>query len=261
MVNVRFLGTGSAGGCPRVGHTDELCRDARRPGSKSARRRSSVLVQTKDATILIDAGPDVLAQLRGARVRSIDAVLLTHEHSDAVGGLRALNSWLAHRGLAVPLIALGGTLDAVYDDDRRQLMSVPADPGTPLMVRRTAVIPFPVIHGVRLDVPTAGYRIDGFVYASDMQGAPPDSLRIMRHAEVFVTDAALWATKSLAGHQTVPEAIAIGKFLAPKRLILTQIGHSVPPHKRAERLVRAYAKRQSVRFPVRLAYDGLKISV
>ena len=50
----------------------------------------SVLVQENGYNILIDAGPDIRNQLLDAKIEKIDAVLITHTHSDHVSGLAEL---------------------------------------------------------------------------------------------------------------------------------------------------------------------------
>ena len=99
-MTLTFLGTGPAAAIPRRGCRCSACVDARR-GGKSRRTRSAVLVMDGKTAILIDAGPDILGQLKRERIRRFDAVLLTHGHSDATGGLRDLDHQHLQRGIRV----------------------------------------------------------------------------------------------------------------------------------------------------------------
>src|SRR3989338_8302948 len=58
-----LLGTCPASPIPRIYCNCRVCDDARKPNSKSARRRSSALLFANGRHILFDAGPDVLYQL------------------------------------------------------------------------------------------------------------------------------------------------------------------------------------------------------
>lgn len=61
---------------------------------RDARLRASALVEYGGLTILIDCGPDFRIQALRAGIDHLDAILLTHNHMDHVGGLddtRALN--------------------------------------------------------------------------------------------------------------------------------------------------------------------------
>jgi phosphoribosyl 1,2-cyclic phosphate phosphodiesterase len=62
--------------------------------SHDKRLRSSAMVEVDGVRILIDAGPDFRQQMLREGVKDLDAILLTHEHKDHVGGLddvRAFN--------------------------------------------------------------------------------------------------------------------------------------------------------------------------
>ena len=100
-MHLTFLGTGAAGGTPGEG--------------RSNRRESSMLVDGEDPSavrLLLDVTRDVEDQLDDAA--ALDAVLLTHGHRDASGGMAALD---AMRGddVVLPVHGHERTLTAVRE--------------------------------------------------------------------------------------------------------------------------------------------------
>ncbi|MBO5874819.1 MAG: MBL fold metallo-hydrolase, partial [Rikenellaceae bacterium] len=89
-MKLTFLGTGTSQGVPVVSCECEVCQSQ---DSKDKRLRSSVLIETEGRTFVIDCGPDFRQQMLNANVKHIDAVLLTHEHRDHIGGLDDLRAF------------------------------------------------------------------------------------------------------------------------------------------------------------------------
>ena len=49
--------------------------------------RSSILIKSPKSSIIIDATPDLRQQLLNAKVKYLDAVLITHTHADHINGI------------------------------------------------------------------------------------------------------------------------------------------------------------------------------
>jgi phosphoribosyl 1,2-cyclic phosphate phosphodiesterase len=102
-LKITILGTGSSGGVPRVGGDWGAC-DPK--NSKNRRRRCSVIVEfwqgdkkakpEERTRILVDTSPDLREQLLDADVKTIDALLFTHEHGDQTNGMDDLRA-IAYR--------------------------------------------------------------------------------------------------------------------------------------------------------------------
>ena len=95
-MKLTFLGTGTSQGVPVIGCRCRVCTSSDR---RDDRLRTSAMVEAGDVRIVIDAGPDFRCQMLRTGVRRIDAILLTHEHKDHIGGLddvRAFNLSLIH---------------------------------------------------------------------------------------------------------------------------------------------------------------------
>lgn len=264
-MELRFLGTGPAVGIPRPGHSDLACINARK-GGKSRRKRSSALLRDGRTILLVDAGPDVIEQLEDAGADSIDAVFLTHGHSDACGGLNMLNRWASRQssGTKIPVMTDPVTLKRLQKrfPNLSCLQLIAIRPFDKVAIGKTNIIPFTVKHSP--SAPTFGFLFGKkLAYASDLADIPAESQKYLRGVNTFVIDGTFYfGKKVLPSHLTTDEAIAWGRALNARRLFLTQIGHTYPPHAEAERRLRQYLREQKVTKPsVKLAYDGLTIRV
>ena len=84
-MKITILGCGTSVGIPALGRAGWGSCDPNNP--KNRRQRCAILVQTDNTTILVDAGPDIRNQLLPLNIRKLDAVLITHTHSDHVAGM------------------------------------------------------------------------------------------------------------------------------------------------------------------------------
>lgn len=89
-MKVTILGSGTSCGVPQIGCSCEVCTST---DPKDKRLRTSALVEVGGKRILIDCGPDFRQQMLRLDFKPLDAVLITHEHYDHVGGLDDLRPY------------------------------------------------------------------------------------------------------------------------------------------------------------------------
>jgi len=106
-VRVRILGCGTSTGVPKIGNDWGRC-DPEEP--RNHRLRSSILVESAGARVLVDCGPDLRQQLLDAHVGMLDAVIVTHTHGDHCHGIDELRPVSTAIGGPVPLYGRPETL-------------------------------------------------------------------------------------------------------------------------------------------------------
>lgn len=134
----------------------------------SGSKGNSLFLQTGDCRLLIDAGlsaRETVARLNGIGVNGedLDAILVTHEHSDHVCGVGALA-----RRLKIPVLASSKTHRAAAPAVKK-VVAVEFEPGTSFTFRGVNIDPFPITHDACDPV---GFRIeseDGVIgFATDL---------------------------------------------------------------------------------------------
>lgn len=188
----------------------------------------------------------------------MDAILLTHGHADAAGGLKELRI----TNYELKFLAEAQTIKYLKRVYGKLPPSQIIKPGHSLKLFGLTITPFRVQHALREKIfPTLGFKIGPLVYASDASSIPKVSEKYFKNAEVLFLDGAMWLGKKMAWHLSVEQAIDLAKKFRAKKLYLTQIGHSFPPYAAAKRTIKEYCRKNKIKFPVVLAYDGLKIKI
>jgi len=251
---VRILGSGTSQGIPRIACDCAVCTST---DPRDRRYRASALLNFGERRVLVDCGPDFKWQALAADIRRLDAVLLTHEHQDAIGGLDELRRFNELYGAYVPVYARSGDLDVIVGRfayafrpggrayaGAPQLRPVALD--GPFLVGGRRFVPVPVVHADRV---ITGFRTGGFAYCSDVQRIDADGRALLRDLDVLVIS----ALRDLPHptHQTVSEALAVIEALRPKRAYLTHLDHELGHAALTGRLPAGVA----------VAWDGLEIEV
>lgn len=252
-MNVTFLGTGTSTGVPQIGCHCPVCSSA---DKRDRRLRSSALVQVDGLNILIDAGPDFRQQMLDAEAPPVDALLLTHSHYDHVGGIDDMRPYCA----VVPMpVYCRPDVDA---DLRARIPYCFAEhlyPGVPTFsmhdihdlkpfnIKDLTVLPLPVMHA---RLPILGFRIRNFAYITDCKFLPDSTIDALKGIDTLVINAL--RIKPHLSHISLSQALDYISLIKPRIAYLTHISHQMGLHADVEKILPPN---------VRLAYDGLKISV
>ena len=250
-MKIRFLGTGTSTGNPEIGCRCEVCQSK---DKRDWRLRASILVETNSRNILIDCGPDFRWQMIKSGVTSLDAVLITHEHYDHVGGLDDLRPFGKLKD--VDVFAEEYVAEAIrsripYAFPKRKYPGIPninlhPIENAPFRVEGILITPIRLMHG---RLPILGYRIGNMAYLTDIKSIPEEEYEKLQDLEILIIDAL--REEEHVSHQNIHQAFEQIERIKPRRTYLTHMSHHFGLHAEKER-----------QMPDRvfISYDGLEIT-
>ena len=253
-MKITFLGTGTSTGVPELLCECEVCRSK---DPRDRRSRCSLWIEVEDKHILIDCGPDFYYQALAHIHSLMDAVLITHEHYDHVGGLDDLRPFCFRRDL--PIYAEANVCEAIRTRMPYAFREENRYPGVPklyLTEITTApfeaagipIIPIRVMHG---RLPILGYRIgERLGYVTDMLTMPDESYNALQGIDVLVINAL--RVDPHPTHQSISEALEAARRIGARETYFTHLAHHAGLH--AELC-------QKLPPHVHLAYDGLELEL
>ncbi|XP_062215149.1 putative hydrolase C777.06c [Phragmites australis] len=242
--------------------------------------------------ILVDVGKNfreqVLRWFVHHKVPSIDSIILTHEHADAVLGLDDV--WVvqpsSHRNdiEQVPIFLTQFTMDSVAarfpylvkkklgegDDFARATQLdwriIEGDIDKPFVSSGLEFVPLPVMHGE--DYVCLGFLFGSrarVAYLSDVSRILPRTEHAISKSGAGQLDLLIIETNRLHGvgdarscHLTLSQSLDAVKRICPKKALLIGMNHEFEHH-RENQMLAQWSLREGI--PVQLAHDGLRIFI
>jgi phosphoribosyl 1,2-cyclic phosphate phosphodiesterase len=253
-MEVTFLGTGTSGGVPLIGCQCEVCKST---DHRDKRLRTSILIKTPDLTIVVDCGPDFRQQMLREDVRSIDAILVTHQHKDHTGGLDDIRAFNFINRKAVNIYCDAATQAGIKDQysyvftetDYPYLprMNFIIIDNQPFHIHHLPVTPVEVMHG---PMPVKAFRFGDFSYITDAKTVAPAEMEKLKGTKTLVVNAL--RPEPHYSHFTIDEAISFARQIKAETTYFIHMSHQFGLHAITEKTLPA---------GFRVAYDGLKITV
>jgi phosphoribosyl 1,2-cyclic phosphate phosphodiesterase len=249
-MKVTFLGTGTSQGIPVIACDCKVCKSK---NPKDNRLRTSVLIEVKNQTIVIDTGPDFRQQMLREDVKKIDAIVFTHQHKDHVAGLDDVRAFNQKFQKDMDLYCSAEVEEALIREFP-YVFSTYKYPGVPevrihniknepFTINEVKVTPIEALH-YKLSV--FGYRIKDFVYLTDISSISEKEKEKMKGADIIVLDAL--RKEPHISHLSMQQAVDLLEELQPKKGYLIHISHLMGLHNEVIKELPDF---------IQPAYDGL----
>tara|TARA_B100000767_G_scaffold270619_1_gene294674 strand:+ start:2614 stop:3381 length:768 start_codon:yes stop_codon:yes gene_type:complete len=231
-MKIIVLGSGTSQGVPVIACGCVVCLSTNK---KDNRLRSSVMIMVDNLNIVIDTGPDFRQQMLRENVEKVDSILFTHHHKDHVAGMDDIRAFNNKFKIDMPVFCNQTTSDALklefpyifsgsnYPGIPKVVVNIIGN--KPFNIRDTIIKPIQVLH---YKLPVLGFRINNFIYLTDVSEISEKEKEKMKGADLIILDAL--RKKEHLSHFNLSQALALLEELKPKQALLTHISHYMGLH-------------------------------
>ena len=251
---VTFLGTGTSQGVPVIACKCGVCSSM---DFRDKRLRTSVHIQSKGKSIVIDTGPDFRQQMLRERISRVDAILFTHEHKDHTAGLDDVRAFNFFQKEEMPVYGRPSVMEQLRQEyhyafaDKKypgvpRLNTCELD-GSPFNIGDVYITPVEVKH---MHLPVYGFRIEEFTYITDANSIGADEMKKIHGSKTLVINAL--QQQDHISHFNLQEALEVIDEVRPEKAWLIHLSHRMGKHSEVEKLLPDN---------VNIAYDGLTLEI
>lgn len=256
IMKITVLGSGTSQGVPIITCNCDVCRSN---DPRDKRLRTSILIESEGTTICIDAGPDFRYQMLRANVSKLDAILITHEHKDHIGGLDDARPLIFVQGAPMTVFASPEAQEeikreysyAFANEDERY----PGAPtfnlieidGSPIRINNLTIEPIELRH---FTLKSYAFRIGDFAYVTDLSELSEEAFNKLKGVKYLIIEAL--RKREHYSHINISQAIDIAQRLGVDNAWFTHVSHEMG---------KAADVNPTLPENMILAYDGLVIEI
>ena len=197
---------------------------------KNERTRCCAHIQKGSLSVLIDTSPDIKYQFLQNKIKSLDVIIYTHEHSDQTSGIFEMRPFFWKNKKKIPIYGSPKTIKELKN--KYKFCFSPRNGYFPIMkahpVRKKfikkkdkiklTVKPFEVEHGM---IKSTGYLIDDLAYISDCNKIFDIDLSDLNNLNYLIIDCL--KIKKHPSHFNLKDALSLIEKIKPKKSILTNL--------------------------------------
>ena len=221
-----ILGCGSSLGSPWITNYSAKLKK----NSKNIRTRCCAHIQKGNLSILIDSSPDIRNQYLKNKIKTLDAIIYTHEHADQTAGIFEMRPFFWKNKKKIPIYGSARTIKELKDKytfcfkqtyDYKPIMKANIVKKKFKIFNENYSIdiePLEVTHGM---IKATGYLFEKIAYISDCNKISKKISQKLINLDFLIIDC-LRINKH-PSHFNYDEAIDFIELVRPKKTILTNL--------------------------------------